>query len=332
MERRNLLKVIGAAVTATAVGWDEAAYASEPTMTTIVKILGTPYFNLLGNSLLSTGQQLGVQCSMIGPPHVDPAQQVRLMEDTIADRVNVIGLVPLDVKVLEPVVKRARDAGIVVITNEGPDMDGRNWDVEMIDNTAFGEAMIKTLAAQMGETGQYICIVGTLTTPLHNLWCDAAIAYQKAHFPNMSLATARFPGADEIDTSEQVVRDALEAYPGLRGVIGFGANGPIGAGNVSRSRHLEHKLAITGFTLPSPSRALIENGAIKEGFCWSPIDIGKAMVGVAKLVLTNADFHTGMEVPGLGPAIVDAANKRISVDRMLTVNKQTFDALIATGL
>lgn len=332
MERRNLLQIVGAAVTTTAVGLDKAACASEPTMTTVVKIIGTPYFTLLGNSLLSTGEKLGIQCNMVGPPHVDPAQQVRLIEDTIADRVSVIGLVPLDVKVLEPVVKRARDAGIVVITNEGPDMDGRNWDVEMIDNTVFGEAMMKTLAAQMGGAGVYICIVGTLTTPLHNLWCDAAIAYQKAHYPNMTLATTRFPGADEIDTSEQVVRDALQAYPDLRGVIGFGANGPIGAGNVSRARHLQHRLAITGFTLPSPSRALIENGAIKEGFCWSPIDIGKAMVGVAKLTLNKADFHTGMEIPGLGSAIVDLPNRRISVNRMLTVNKQTIDALIATGL
>jgi len=332
LKRRAMLKAAAAVAATGTIGVSRAAEAAEPTMTTVVKILGVPYFTLLGQGLASAGPTFGISSTMIGPANLDPAEQVRLIEDTIAKKVNVLGLVPLDVNVLAPVVQRARDAGIVVITNEGPKMAGRTWDVEMVNSTVFGQAMMKCLAAQMGGKGEYICIVGTLTTPLHNLWCDAAIAYQKANFPDMKLATSRFPGADEIDTTEQVVSDALEAYPGLRGVIGFGSNGPIGAGNISRQKHLQHRLAITGFTLPSQVKPLIEAGAVKEGFCWSPIDIGTAMVAVASLVLKKTTFQSGMVIPGIGPAQVDAANQLISVNRMLTVNKQTVDGLIATGL
>ncbi|MBE7213212.1 MAG: substrate-binding domain-containing protein, partial [Gluconacetobacter diazotrophicus] len=253
-------------------------------------------------------------------------------EDTIARKVDVLGLIPLDTKVLAPVVSRARDAGIVVITQEGPHMEGRTWDVEMVDSTAFGEAMMKSLARQMGEKGEYICIVGTLTTPLHNLWCDAAIAYQKAHYPDMKLAADRFPGADEIDTTEQVVRNALQAYPDLRGVIGFGSNGPIGAGNVVRQRHLQNKLSITGFALPSQAAPLIEAGALKEVFFWNPKEVGEAMVAVASLVLKKADFKTGMDIPGIGEATVSPENKLISVSRMLTLNKQTLPEMIKLGV
>ena len=52
----------------------------------------------------------------------------------------------------------------------------------MIDSNAFGETQMKALAGFMGGKGDYIVIVGTLTTPLHNKWADAAIAYQQAHF------------------------------------------------------------------------------------------------------------------------------------------------------
>jgi simple sugar transport system substrate-binding protein len=332
IDRRSVLKGAAAAAALGTVGLGSAAEAAEPTMTTVCKILGVPYFTLLGHGLATAGPTFGIASTMTGPANLDPAEQVRLIEDTIAKKVDVLGLVPLDVNVLAPVVHRAREAGIVVITNEGPKMSGRTWDVEMVNSTTFGQEMMKCLAGQMGGRGEYICIVGTLTTPLHNLWCDAAIAYQKANFPNMKLATARFPGADEIDTTEQVVTDALEAYPDLRGIIGFGSNGPIGAGNISRQKHLQHKLAITGFTLPSQVKPLIEAGAVKEGFCWSPIDIGTAMVAVASLVLKKATFQTGMVIPGIGPAQVDEANQLISVNRMLTVNKQTVDGLIATGL
>ena len=332
MKRRQVLQSAGTFAAISSVGLIRPAFAAMPTMTTVAKIIGVPYFSLLQDGLVAAGQQFGIASNMIGPAHVDPAQQVRLVEDTIAKKVNVLGLIPLDVKVLAPVVKRARDAGIIVITQEGPEMEGRNWDVEMVDSTAFGEEMMKSLARQMGEKGDYICIVGTLTTPLHNLWCDAAIAYQKRSYPNMRLATDRFPGADEIDTTEQVVRTALQAYPDLRGVIGFGSNGPIGAGNVVRQRHLQGRLAVTGFALPSQAKPLIASGALKEAFLWNPKEVGEALVAVASLVLKNTDFKSGTEIPGIGAAKVDADKKIISVSRMLVLNKQTLPGLLKLGI
>ena len=334
MLRRQLLKSAAAiaAAAATGISFGRAALAANPTMTTVCKIVGVPYFSILGAGLEEAGKKVGIDSNMIGPAQVDPAQQVRLVEDVIAKKVNVLGLIPLDVKVLAPVVKRARDAGIIVITQEGPDMDGRTWDVEMVDSTAFGEAMMKSLAKQIGEEGDYICIVGTLTTPLHNLWCDAAIAYQKANYPKMTLVADRFPGADQIDTTEQVVRDALQAYPKLKGVIGFGSNGPIGAGNIVRKRKLQGKLHVTGFALPSQAGPLIEAGALTETFLWSPKEVGEALVAVAKLALDNAEFKTGMDIPGIGKANVDHDKKIISVERMLVLNKETLPELAKLGI
>ncbi|TLU71396.1 substrate-binding domain-containing protein [Lichenicoccus roseus] len=333
MKRREFVTMATGVAAMGALGFPEpVSAAAMPTMTTVAKIVGVPYFSLLEQGLVSAGKQMGIDSSMVGPAHVDPAQQVRLVEDTIAKKVNVLGLIPLDVDVLAPVVQRARDAGIIVITQEGPKMAGRTWDVEMVNSTEFGEAMMKSLARQMGGTGQYICIVGTLTTPLHNLWCDAAIAYQKKNYPNMTLATNRFPGADEIDTTENVVRNALQAYPDLRGVIGFGSNGPIGAGNVVRQRHLQRKLSVTGFALPSQAGPLVEAGALKEVFFWNPKEVGLAMVAVASLVLKKAEFKTGMDIPGIGPATVIPDQQLISVSRMLVLNQQTLPAMMKLGV
>lgn len=338
MDRREFLKTAAACGAAGGLGLGfelgaaTPALAAEPTMTTVAKIVGVPYFTLLDQGLVAAGKQYDIASNMIGPAHVDPAQQVRLVEDTIAKKVDVLGLIPLDVKVLAPVVQRARDAGIAVITQEGPNMEGRTWDVEMVDSTAFGEAMMKSLAQQMGQKGDYIVMVGTLTTPLHNLWCDAAIAYQKAHYPDMKLVADRFPGADEIDTTEQVVRNALQAYPDLRGVIGFASNGPIGAGNVSRQRHLQNKLSITGFALPSQAAPLIEAGALKEVFFWNPKEVGEALVAVASLVLKKAPFTSGMDIPGIGKAQVDPDKKIISVSRMLVLNKGNLAEMVKLGV
>jgi len=332
MKRRDTLKGLAAASFVGAAGLPQAALAAEPQMVTVAKIIGIPWFNLVSAGITEGGKKFGIDATMIGPAHVDPAQQVSMVEDLIAKKVQVIGLIPLDVKVLAPVLKRAQDAGIMVITQEGPNQDNRTWDVELIDSTAFGEEQMKALAGFMGEKGEYVLMVGTLTTPLHNKWADAAIAYQKAHYPDMKLATSRFPGADEVDTAEQVMRNVLQAYPNVRGLIGFGSNGAIGAGNVVRQRHLQHKIAIIGTAIPSQVKPLLMDGAVRECFVWNPKDAGFAMVAVASLALKGTKFEDGMNIPGLGAAKVDVPGKLVSINRIIKIDKQDVDGLIAQGL
>jgi len=332
INRRQALQAMAAATATCAVGTRALAQTSERSMVTVAKIIGVPWFNLLSAGITAGGKAFNINTTMIGPAHPDPAVQVGLVQDLIARKVNAIGLVPLDVKVLGPVLKQAQDAGIIIITQEGPDQENRTWDVEMVSTKAYGEAQMKSLAEEMGGEGQYIILVGTLTTPLHNAWADAAISYQKANFPKMKLATSRFPGSDEVDASQQVVREALQAYPDLKGIIGFGSNGPIGAGNVVRQRHLQKRIAVVGTAIPSQVQPLIMAGAVRKAFLWSPKEAGYAMVAVADLALRKVKFETGMDIPGLGKATVDPTGRTVSLDRIVVVDKSTVAGLAAHGL
>jgi simple sugar transport system substrate-binding protein len=138
---------------------------------------------------------------MIGPTSADPALQVRAIEDLIAQGVKVIGVVPNDAKVLEPVLARPRKAGIIVITHESPSQKGADWDFELASSKGFGEAYGKLLAEKMGGKGEYAVFVGSLTVPLHNAWADAAIAYLKEHNPDMKLVGDRYGVAEDVDKS-----------------------------------------------------------------------------------------------------------------------------------
>ena len=333
MNRRKTLKALGSAAMASAAGLtSHIAFAANSTMVTVVKIAGIPWFNALEKGVKKGGSDFNIDASMVGPANVDPAQQVKLLEDLIAKKVTVIGLVPLDVKVCEPVLKRAQAAGIKVITHEGPEQEGRDWNVELIDSVRFGEVQMQRLAKDMGEAGDYVVYVGTLTTPLHNKWADAAIAYQKAHYPKMKLVADRFPGADEIDTAYKTTLDVIKAYPNLKGIHGFGSNGPIGAGNAVREKRLGKKIVVVGTVLPSQAKDLIADGIIREGFLWNPTDAGYAMVAVARLVLDGKPIKDGVDIPGLGKASVDVPGKLIKVDKIMRINNETISGLIAGGL
>ena len=126
---------------------------AEPTMGVVVKIGGIPWFNAMEDGIKEQGKALGVDAYMVGPTSADPSLQVRAIEDMIAKGVDIIGVVPNDEKALEPVLKKAMDAGIKVVAHEGPGIDNLDWDFEMASAQGFGEAHAKLLCEKMGGSG-----------------------------------------------------------------------------------------------------------------------------------------------------------------------------------
>ena len=126
------------------------AIAKDVKVGVVVKIGGIPWFNAMEAGIKSRSTELGDDGFMIGPTSADPALQVRAIEDLIAQGVNVIGVVPNDATVLEPVLQKARDAGIVVLTHESPDQKNADWDFEMVSAQGYGEAHAELLAKKMG--------------------------------------------------------------------------------------------------------------------------------------------------------------------------------------
>ena len=121
---------VGVAAFALATGLALAS-PDKPVIGVVVKIGGIPWFNAMDAGIKKRAEQLGVKAFMVGPTSADPALQVRAIEDLIAQHVDVIGVVPNDAEVLEPVLARARAAGIKVITHESPKQKNTDWDFEL---------------------------------------------------------------------------------------------------------------------------------------------------------------------------------------------------------
>jgi simple sugar transport system substrate-binding protein len=306
--------------------------AADPEVAVVVKIGGIPWFTAMEQGIKRAGKEDQVNAYMVGPTTADPAQQVRAVEDLIAKKVSVIAVVPNDAKALEPVFDRAKTAGIPIITHESPDQKGNVWDIEMINNQEFGEQHMKDLAKFMGEDGEYIVFVGGLTVPLHNAWADAAIAYQKEHYPKMKLVADRYGVAESVDDSYRTASDAILAHPKLKGILTFGSQGPIGAGRAIKEKGKADTIILVGACSPSQGKKLVKEGIIKSGYIWSPIEAGAAIVTVAKMVLDKTPIVDGMEIPGLGKATVDPEKRVIRVIKVLAIDKSTVDQLASLGL
>jgi simple sugar transport system substrate-binding protein len=320
MRRHNwIVVVLALAITVPGV-WaggqaeaDDGAYE----IATVVKITGIPWFNRLEEGVDRARDELGVNAYQVGPADADPAQQVRIIEDLISKGVDAIAVTPNDATALEPVFREAREQGIVIITHESPDQRGKDWDIELIDNEAFGRHHWDMLVENMGPSGQYAIFVGSLTVPLHNLWADVGIAYAQERYPDLELVTERIPCGEDQELSRQRTLELLQAYPDLKGIVGFGSLGPPGAAQALRERGLVDDVAVVGTVLPGQAAQYLQDGSIDHGILWDPADAGYSMTWLAKHILDGNTVTDGMEIPGLGRISVDG--DVIVVDAMIDI-------------
>ncbi len=89
---------------------------------------------------------------------------------------------------------------------------------------------------------------------------------------------------------------------------------------------------LVGACSPTQGKKLVKDGIIKVGYIWSPPEAGKAFVTVAKMVLDGKEITDGMEIPGLGKVSVDPQTRVIRAIKVLAINKDTIDELVALGL
>ncbi|OOF51033.1 LacI family transcriptional regulator [Rodentibacter genomosp. 1] len=293
----------------------------------ISKIDGMPWFNRMAEGVVQAGKDNHINAYQVGPSNTDAPQQVKLIEDLIAKKVSAISIVPNDASALEPVLKKAKQNGIVILTNESVGQPSADWDIEIIDNTQFAADYVEEVAKSLGGKGGYVLYVGSLTVPQHNLWADLFVKYQKQHYPDMFEVTSRMPVAENINDARRTTIDLVKAHPDLKAVISFGSQGPIGAGLAVKEKRLKGKLNVFGMMIPSQAASLIKSGNITMGITYDPANAGYALAAVAAKVLKGEKIEEGLVIPNVGQAKVDQERKLLQFHNVLKVTQENIDNL-----
>ena len=224
-----------------------------------------------------------------GTDQIDATLQAQLVEDLIAQGVDAICVVPVDIQSIDPVLKKAKDAGIVVIAHEGSALTNVDYDIEAFSNAGYGQFIMDNLAMAMGEEGVYTTMVADLTNGSHNEWADAAVAYQKEAYPNMTLLEAqpRVESHDNGDTAYNVAKECIKAYPELKGIMGTSSFDAPGVARAIDELGLNDQFFTTGTGMPADNAALLKSGTIKSLTLWDPAVAGQAMISLAVKVLNG---------------------------------------------
>ncbi len=331
MRRRDVLSLVGAAGTLMATGGlglsvRKAFAADTYTMAAIPK-LRSPWFNQFEKGLLQAAEDFGIEAYQQAPSSADEAAQARLIEVAVNQGINALLIVPNDAQSVVPVLKRAQDRNIVTLTHESPAQRNADFDVEMIDNTAFGRKSMDVLAEAIGpEGGDFVIYVGSLTVPAHNIWADAALAQAKENYPNLKLLADRYPVSEDQSAARQTGLDILTTHPTVKGFLCFGSQGAPGASQAVGEKELNGKVAVVGTTSPNQASQYLKDGSMSAVILWDPGEAAYAMVYLAKLVLDGKkdQINADLDIPKIGKPLSIDGNTLV-YDRPLIVTKENVD-------
>lgn len=253
----------------------------------VVKVDGHAWFERMRVGTDAYAKESGNTAFMVGPSVADAAEQVKVVEDLIAQKVDAICIVPISVEAVEPVLKKAREQGIIVVAHEASTLQNVDYIIEAFDNRAYGAVMMDSLAKLMGEKGDYIATVGFLTSESHMEQIEGAVACQKEKYPNMHQVGGLIEDNTDTTVAYNKIKEALLAYPTVTGIIGSPMTTSVGAGLAVEEAGLQNKVSVVSTGMVSVTGQYLESGAVKEIQLWDPADAGKAMCKIAELALTG---------------------------------------------
>ncbi len=306
-----------AAITATPLMAD--GHAKD--IATVVKIAGIQWFNRMEEGVDRFAAETGMNAFQVGPAEADPQQQVALIEDMIAQGVDALAVVPMSPEALEPVLGRAMDAGIAVITHEAASQENTAYDLEAFVNEDFGANLMEQLATCMGGEGEYAVFVGSLTSQTHNQWVDGAIAHQEANYPNMTLVGDKNETFDDAEKAYTKAQEVLRAFPNVKGMQGSASTDVAGIGRAVEERGMEDATCVFGTSLPSIAGQYIDTGAVDGIGFWDPAVAGEAMNKLAVMVINGEEVTDGMDLGLPGYENITLDGKVIYGQAWVNVNK-----------
>ncbi len=272
------------------------AAAQDSDMVTVVKIAGINWFNRMEEGVVAWGEENGVNATLVGPAQADAALQIPIIEDLIASGVDALCVVPMDPAQLDPVLQKAMDEGITVVTHEASSQVNMDYDIEAFDNMAYGAGLMDRLAADMGEEGEYAVFVGSLGSKTHNEWVDGGIARQMEAYPNMTMVGDKNESFDDSEIAYQKAKEILAAYPDIKGFQGSASTDVTGIGRAVEEAGLEDVVSVVGTGLPSDAGDLLFSGAIDTVGFWDPAVAGAACNQIAMMVMAGEEVGEGTDL------------------------------------
>lgn len=264
-----------------------------------------PYWSNVELGVRAAAKDLGLredQAIFFVPPTEDVAKQIETMETYIAQGVTGIAVAPSDPNALEPVMKKAADAGIIVTTLDTPPVENS---VSLVyigtDNYSAGKMAGEVMKKLLPEGGKVGIGRGSDT---------ALNALQRTQGFLDAIAGTKIQALEPVNDKEDAARalelanSVLSANPDLAGAFGvYAYNGPAWATAIKEAGKAG-KIRLVCFDATTDIINGIKEGVIDATVAQREYDMGYKSVQLIYLIATKGKDAAFAEM-GVKNGVID---------------------------
>jgi rhamnose transport system substrate-binding protein len=253
------------------------------TVAMMPKSKGNAYFIACQKGAEEAAKELGINLIWDGPTDPDPAKQNEIVETWIARGVDVIAVSCENKEGLSTVLRKARAAGIKVVTFDADaESDARDFFVNQATPEGIGNILMDDAAKAMGGKGEFAIITSSLTAANQNEWLKYIEARRAAKYPEIKMATLR-PCDDMQNKAFDQTQSVLNADPNVKLIMAICSPAVPGAAEaVKQSGRKDVK--VVGLGLPNENKQYVHEGITPSVVLWNTMDLGYLTVYAAEAV------------------------------------------------
>src|ERR1700733_10437295 len=254
------------------------------------------FFNQINDGAQQAADKAGAKLVIFNANNAAAAQNSAI-EDYIAQKVDGIVLVAIDVNGVKPAVTAAKNAGIPVVAIDARIPDGDNAGFIGVDNKGAGEQIGKYFADyaknKMGGSAK-VGIVGALNSFIQNQRLDgfkAAAGASGAKF----LDTV--DGQNIQDVALTAAENLMTANPDMNALYATGEPALVGAISAVTSQQATGKVKVFGWDLTAQAIKGIDEGWIVAVVQQDPFQEGVAGVETVLKIKKGEKVDPSIDIP-----------------------------------
>ena len=270
MTSRIRLKMIAAAALVCALPAlpAMAQTAAKPKVALVMKSLANEFFLTMENGAKAHQKANAAKYDLLSngiKDETDTSSQIKLVEQMIVSRVNALVIAPADSKALVPVLKKAIDAGIIVVNIDNKLDDGalkeKGITVPFVgpDNRKGAKVVGDFLAKQIKKGDPVGIIEGVSTT--YNAQ-QRTLGFQDAMNAAGAKVVSVQSGQWEIAPANTVAAAMLNANPNIKALLCGNDNMAIGAVSAIKAAGKTGKVIVVGYDNINAIKPMLADGRV----------------------------------------------------------------------
>jgi ribose transport system substrate-binding protein len=258
-----------------------AASTEKPYIPVISKGFQHQFWQAVKQGSEQAAKDLNVEITFEGPESeamVD--KQVEMFQTALDKKPAAICLAAVDSKAFQPLLEKAKAAGIPVIGfDSGVDSD-IPVTTASTDNIAAAAMAADKMAELIGGEGEVAVIAHDQTSRTGIDRVKGFTDQITSKYPKITIVDTQYGAGDQLKSTD-LAKAIIQAHPNLKGFFGANEGSIIGVLNAVKELGMEGKIAVIGYDSGQQQMDAIRSGAESGAITQNPIGIGYKCVEAA---------------------------------------------------